>query len=103
VRWNRRTKLLSAVAATGVYFLVAHWLQLVYVPPAVFYTEPNVAGEKMLLRRPFGRFLSSETDGRAYWAVKPECFSCESRWLDRWRFRSGPAELPRPLGSSSHS
>jgi hypothetical protein len=60
VRWNRRTKLLSAVVAIGVYFLVARCLQIAYVPPAVSHAEPNVAGEKMLLRRPFVRFLSSE-------------------------------------------
>jgi hypothetical protein len=39
---------------------MARWLQVAYVPPAVSHAEPNVAGEKVLLRRPFVRFLSSE-------------------------------------------
>lgn len=60
VHWSRRTKLLSAVLATGVYFLSARWLQVVYVRPAVSHAEPHVAGEKMLLHRPFVRFLGSE-------------------------------------------
>jgi hypothetical protein len=60
LRWNRRTKLLSAVAAICAYFLVAYWLQIIYVPPAASRAEPHVAGEKMLLRRPYARFWSSE-------------------------------------------
>lgn len=60
VRWDRRTRLVSALVAIGAYFLVARWLQLAYVPPVVSHAEPKVAGEKMLLRRPFVRFLNSE-------------------------------------------
>jgi hypothetical protein len=42
------------------YFLAAGWLQLDYEPPAVSHAEPNVTGEKVLLRRPFVRLLTSE-------------------------------------------
>lgn len=60
VRWDKQTKLVCAVVGTITYFLVAHWLQLAYVAPAVSHAEPNVAGEKVLLRRPFARFVNSD-------------------------------------------
>lgn len=58
--WDRRTWLVTGVVATGTYFLVAKWLQFAYQPPGVSHAQPRVAGEKVLLRRPFVRFLSSE-------------------------------------------
>jgi hypothetical protein len=60
VRWDKRTKLASAVVATIAYFLVARWLQLDYVAPSVSHAGPNVAGEKVLLSRPFVRLGTSE-------------------------------------------
>ncbi|MFG3591837.1 hypothetical protein [Bradyrhizobium sp. RDI18] len=60
VRWDNRTKLLLAIGAISAYFLTASWLRSQYSQPAISRTEPRVAGEKVLLRRPFVRFLSSE-------------------------------------------
>jgi hypothetical protein len=58
VRWDIR--LVCAVVAIVTYFLVAYWLQLDYVPPAVSHAEPKVVGEKVLLQRPFARFMNSD-------------------------------------------
>ncbi len=57
--WNRSTKSASAIVAIAAYFLVAHWLEAAYVPPRFSTVEPKVAGQKVLLRRPFLRFLNS--------------------------------------------
>ncbi len=58
--WDRSTKFASAILAIAAYFLVAHWLEAGYVPPRVSSVEPKVAGQKILLRRPFLRFLGSK-------------------------------------------
>jgi hypothetical protein len=60
LRWNRSTKLLCAVVAITAYFLVAYWLKFSYVPPIVSDVEPKVIGAKILLRRPFERYLDSD-------------------------------------------
>lgn len=42
------------------YLLVAYWLKISYAPPEMSQVEPKVAGAKLLLRRPFVRFINSD-------------------------------------------
>ena len=60
LRWDRSTKLVCALIAIAAYLLVAYWLKISYVPPFVSKVEPKVAGAKLLLHRPFVRFLNSD-------------------------------------------
>jgi len=60
LRWDRSTKLVCALVAIAAYLLVAYWLKISYVPPIVSKVEPKVAGTKLLLQRPFVRFLDSD-------------------------------------------
>ena len=48
------------IVAIAAYAIPAYWLKISYVPPVVSGTEPKVAGTKLLLRRPFQRFLDSD-------------------------------------------
>jgi hypothetical protein len=57
---NRSTKLACAIVAIAAYVLTAYWLKISYVPPIVPDADPKVAGAKLLLRRPFQRFLDSD-------------------------------------------
>jgi hypothetical protein len=59
-RWSRSTKLVCAMVAIAAYVLTAYWLKISYVQPIVPDADPKVAGEKILLRRPFLRFLDSD-------------------------------------------
>ena len=60
LRWNRSAKCVCAIVAGFAYFSVAYWLKVTYVPPHMSSIEPGVSGEKILLRRPFVRFLNSD-------------------------------------------
>ena len=59
MHWKRSTKWICALGATAAYFLTAYWLMVSYVPDANFEIGPNVAGEKILLLRPFARYAGS--------------------------------------------
>ena len=60
MRCNRSTKLVCAIVAIAAYFLAAYWLKTIYVPLDFSHAEPTVSGTKILLHRPFVRFLNSD-------------------------------------------
>jgi hypothetical protein len=62
---NRSSKILCAIVAIAAYALTAYWLKVSYLPPVRSETEPKVAGTKLLLRRPYLRFLDSDFVGLA--------------------------------------
>ena len=48
------------IVAIAAYAIPAYWLKISYVPLVVSGTEPEVTGTKVLLPRPFRRFLDSD-------------------------------------------
>jgi hypothetical protein len=60
LRWNRSAKFVCAIVAVSAYFSVAYWLKRTYVPVHISSIEPRVSGQRILLRRPFVRFLNSD-------------------------------------------
>jgi len=60
LRGKTSAKLVSALVVTSAYFLTAYWLEASFVPAANFRSGPNVAGEKLLMYRPFSRLNESK-------------------------------------------
>lgn len=57
---NRPAKIACAIVAITAYFSGAYWLKVSYVPDIYFAIGPRVAGEKILLVRPFVKYLESD-------------------------------------------
>jgi hypothetical protein len=53
LRGKTSAKLVYALVVTSAYFLTAYWLKASFIPAAHFQSGPNVAGEKLLMYRPF--------------------------------------------------
>ena len=61
IQLTKRHRLTIGAIATLAYFIVAYWFKISYVPMALNAREPDVAGAKFMLQRPFFRdFLDSE-------------------------------------------
>jgi hypothetical protein len=56
---HRSAKWIGAVAAILLYLLTAYWLKASFVEDVNFAKGPNVAGEKILMYRPFSRLGGS--------------------------------------------
>lgn len=57
--WGRRTRMAAAVIAAPAYFGAAYWAKISYQPDPNFTVGPDVAGEKVLLLKPFSRWIGS--------------------------------------------
>ncbi|MBI5261244.1 MAG: hypothetical protein HY852_05430 [Bradyrhizobium sp.] len=67
--WGKRAKIATALIGTALYFGAVSWAKISYHPDTNFTAGPNVAGEKILLLKPFTR-----TNGFGFASERPTLF-----------------------------
>jgi hypothetical protein len=104
-RWNISAKLAYAFAAIGLWLGASYWLKTSYVSDPNFAVGPNVAGQKILLLRPFTRYSALNfavvTERPFLFDLSPDNESLSTLELYENSKRLRPADSPlgdAPLG-----